>query len=319
MNTLRLKTLAFLLLSVGIALFCGCKTIQKLPGSKTSDGNTYVKRCSTCHAVPHPLRLKYQHWKDKIVAMESKQMPVVTEKERDAVLSYLKNPSSKKGSKTYRLRCGNCHIAPDVNKLRPEEWEDRIVVLDGNMPVFSEEERLAIVRYLDAYAKKGVFTSDTSSADTPSTVTGGMQYPKVRKVPPPFSLTDIEGSQFSLNNTKDKAVIIHFWATWCEPCRDELPTLEAAWKKLQGSDLQVIGIVSEKDSIGAVRDFVSKQRLTFPILVDSQGKTYESYLVKALPTTYIIGKDGKIASRVNGAINWQDEQIVQYVRDIVSE
>ncbi len=314
MNTLKPQALALLLLSFGIALFCGCKTIQKLPGSTTSDGHTYVKRCSTCHAVPHPSRLKYQHWKDKIAVVESPQMPVITEKEREQVLSYIKTPSGKKGRKTYQLRCGNCHIAPDVEGLQPEEWENRITVLNGNMPVFSEEERLAVVRYLETFAKKGVFKTEPRP-----TATGGIEYPKLRKPPPSFSLIDLKGNLFSLDDTKDNAVIIHFWATWCESCREELPTLEATWKEFRGKKLQIVGIVSDKDNIGAVRDFVSKQNLTFPMLVDSRSETFQSYLVKELPTTYIIGKDGKITSRAKGAMNWGDNDIVQFLQDIIDE
>ncbi|MDR4506328.1 MAG: redoxin domain-containing protein [Candidatus Scalindua sp.] len=313
MHTLKLQMPVLLLLLSGAVLLCSCKTIQKLPGSKTTDGYTYITRCSTCHAVPHPSRLKYQHWKDKIVVMKKNEMPVITAKERKSVLSYIKNRSGK-GRKTYQLRCGSCHSVPAVERLRPDEWENQIAVLDGNMPVFSEEERLAVVRYLDTYAKKGIFKSEVQP-----TGTAGMQYPKLRKIPPPFSLTDMEGNQFSLNEAEGKAVIIHFWATWCESCREELPALEETWKKLRGMDFQVVGIVSDKDSAGAVRDFVSKQNLTFPILVDSMGKTYQSYLVKVLPTTYIVGKDGKIASRATGAINWRDEEIAQYIHHIVHE
>ncbi len=136
---------------------------------------------------------------------------------------------------------------------------------------------------------------------------------------PSFSLSDIEGNQFSLNDTKDKAVIIHFSATWCRSCIEELPALESTWKEFGRKNIQVIGVVSGKDSASAVRDFVSKQKLTFPMLVDSSGETLQSYLVKALPTTYIIGKDGKIESRVSGAINWREEKIVQYLQGIVGE
>ncbi|MCP5006205.1 MAG: redoxin domain-containing protein [Planctomycetes bacterium] len=313
MNALKLQTIVPILLSLIVLVFCGCKTIQKLPGSKTTGGHTYIKRCSTCHAVPHPSRLKYRHWKDKIVVMKKGEMPVITAQEKAAVLSYMKNHSGK-GKKTYLLRCGNCHIAPDVEMLRSEEWENRIAVLDGNMPVFSEEERLQVVGYLDTYAKKGMFESEASSTETV-----GMQFPKLRKYPPSFSLSDIEGNQFSLNDTKDKAVIIHFWATWCRSCIEELPALESTWKEFGRKNIQVIGVVSGKDSVSAVRDFVSKQKLTFPMLVDSSGETLQSYLVKALPTTYIIGKDGKIESRVSGAINWREEKIVQYLQGIVGE
>ncbi|MDR4499350.1 MAG: redoxin domain-containing protein [Candidatus Scalindua sp.] len=310
---MKLQRLTIVLCSFGVLLFCGCKTIQKLPVTHTTDAHTYVKRCSTCHAVPHPSRLKYEHWKDKITVMSGKQMPVITELEKISVLSYINNHSGK-GKKLYKLRCGSCHTEPDVERLRPDEWKNQLVVLDGNMPVFSEEERLAVVRYLETYAKRGRFKSEAQSA-----AIKGLQYPELRKIPPSFSLNDMEGNQFSLRKTEGKAVIVHFWATWCEPCREELSTLQSIWKKFANEDLQIVGIVSCKEREVDVKNFVLDQGVTFPILVDTTGQTYKSYLVKMLPTTYLIGRDGKILARANGAINWENNEIVNYIQEIVQQ
>jgi len=85
--------------------------------------------------------------------MEGKQMPVITAKEKESVLSYIK-VQSKKDVKTFNLRCGRCHVPPEAEELEAEEWEYLIIVLDGNMPVFSEAERSSIVRYLQTFAKK---------------------------------------------------------------------------------------------------------------------------------------------------------------------
>ncbi len=85
--------------------------------------------------------------------MKNMQMPVITAKEKESVLSYIKT-QSKKDVKTFNLRCGQCHIPPEAEELEAEEWENLIVVLDGNMPVFSEDERSSIVRYLQAFAKQ---------------------------------------------------------------------------------------------------------------------------------------------------------------------
>jgi len=312
-NNMKLQTLTMVLLSLGVLLFCGCKTIQRLPETDTADARTYIKRCGTCHAVPHPSRLKYEHWEDKIAVMAVKQMPVITEQEKISILSYINNHSGK-GRKLYKLRCGSCHTEPDVERLRPDEWENQLVVLDGDMPVFSEEERLAVVRYLETYAKRGIFKSEAQSA-----AIKGLQYPKLRKIPPSFSLNDVEVNQFSLRETEGKAVIVHFWATWCEPCREELSTLQSIWEKFADEDLQILGIVSCKEREVDVKNFVSDQGVTFPILVDSTGQTYESYLVKKLPTTYIIGRDGKILARTNGAINWENDEIVDYIQEIVKQ
>jgi hypothetical protein len=153
MHRKKYQIFALLIMSALALFFNGCVTLQKLPKEKSADAQVYIKRCSVCHAIPHPSRLNFHHWKDKIAVMKNKQMPVITAKEKKDVLSYI-NTKSKKGLKTFNLRCGQCHIPPDAEKLESEKWEDLIVVLNGNMPVFSEDERSSIVRYLQTFAKK---------------------------------------------------------------------------------------------------------------------------------------------------------------------
>ena len=149
----KYQILALLILPALALFFNGCVTLQRLPEERSADAQVYIKRCSACHTIPHPSRLKFHHWKDKITVMKNKQMPVITAKEKNDVLSYI-NIQSKKGLKTFNLRCGQCHIPPDVKELEAKKWEDLIVVLDGNMPVFSEEEKSSIIRYLETFAKK---------------------------------------------------------------------------------------------------------------------------------------------------------------------
>ena len=148
------KYLIITLISLPILFFLNsCATWQRLPGIETADAQVYIKRCGVCHAVPHPSSLNYNQWKDKIVVMRNKQMPVITVQEKESVLSYIKN-QSRKNLKTYELRCGQCHDTPEVKELILEAWDELIVVLDGDMPVFSKEERVSVTRYLQLFAKK---------------------------------------------------------------------------------------------------------------------------------------------------------------------
>jgi len=296
------------------ALFINsCTSWQRLPGIETKDVSVYAERCGVCHAVPHPSRLDYNQWKDKIVVMKGKQMPVITAQEKEIVLSHIRNPS-KKGSKTYNLRCGQCHDLPEAEKLNSEEWKELIVVLDGDMPVFSEDERLSVTRYMQTFAKKGHVESEESTFQSL-----GFEVPKVRKVSPHFELNNIAGDTYSIQDIEDKVSIIHFWATWCKPCREELPTLQSLWNELKKEDLHVFGIVSDKDDMESIKDFASKLELNFPILLDSEGKTHNSYLVEALPTTYIVGKDGKFLARIKGAMNWKDEGLMKHIQEIAKK
>ncbi len=149
----KYQIFSLLILPVLALFFNGCVTLQRLPEEESADAQVYIKRCSACHAIPHPARLNFHHWKDKITVMKNMQMPVITTKEKESVLSYINN-QSKKGLKTFNLRCEQCHDTPEVEELDPETWENLVVVLDGNMPVFSETERTSIIRYLQSFAKK---------------------------------------------------------------------------------------------------------------------------------------------------------------------
>ncbi len=149
----KYQILTLLILPMIVLLFNGCATWQRLPGERTADAQVYIERCGACHTIPHPARLNFHKWKDKIIVMKDMQMPVITAREKESVLSYIKT-QSKKDLKTYNLRCGKCHLTPEAEGLKPKEWEELIVVLDGDMPVFSEDERSSIVRYLQTFAKK---------------------------------------------------------------------------------------------------------------------------------------------------------------------
>ena len=149
----KYQIFALLILPVLALFFNGCVTLQRLPEEKSADAQVYIKRCSTCHTIPHPSRINFHHWKDKFAVMKNKQMPVITTKEKESVLSYI-STQSKKGLKTFNLRCGQCHDTPEAEELKKKKWENLIVVLDGKMPVFSEDERSSIIRYLQAFAKK---------------------------------------------------------------------------------------------------------------------------------------------------------------------
>ena len=111
---------------------------------------------------------------------------------------------------------------------------------------------------------------------------------------PDFELMNLSGESFKLVDQKGRAVIVNFWATWCDPCRDEMPLLEQASRRYQDK-LVVIG-VNVDEPTDQVREFQQEYRITFPILLDPGASTANQYRVSAYPTTYFVDKDGKIQS-----------------------
>lgn len=120
---------------------------------------------------------------------------------------------------------------------------------------------------------------------------------------PDFALKTLDGKQVKLSDYKGKRVIINFWATWCPPCRAEMPDLKKINEK---EDVEVLGVDmydSEKNK-EEVENFVNKKKIDFPILMDEDSSIQSMYQVQAYPTSYMIDSDGKIQFIAIGAMNY---------------
>jgi cytochrome c biogenesis protein CcmG/thiol:disulfide interchange protein DsbE len=118
---------------------------------------------------------------------------------------------------------------------------------------------------------------------------------------PNFTLNTPDGQPVTMINLQGKPVVLNFWATWCPPCEEELPALEAAFDRYQG-EVNFLA-VSVEESAGVVRPFVDERGLTLPVLLDTDGEVVNLYDVKALPTTIFIDANGVIAERYMGALD----------------
>jgi len=126
---------------------------------------------------------------------------------------------------------------------------------------------------------------------------------------PEFSLKNEDGKVFKLSDYKGKLVIINFWATWCPPCRYEMPAMERAWKKLKGKGVVLLAINVGEDE-NTIFEFTAKYPMTFPILLDRKGEVVKKYKVTGLPTTYIISTDGVVIYRAMGGRMWDHPKLV---------
>jgi thiol-disulfide isomerase/thioredoxin len=132
-----------------------------------------------------------------------------------------------------------------------------------------------------------------------------------------FTLRTLDGQQTTLSALKGKVVFLNFWATWCGPCRSEMPSMEALYQRFK-SDGLVFAAVDIMENEADVRAFVQHNSLTFPVVLDLDGKVSAAYNIQAVPSTFIIDRDNKILLTVVGARDWYAPAVVEAFTELVN-
>jgi peroxiredoxin len=135
---------------------------------------------------------------------------------------------------------------------------------------------------------------------------------------PDFTLTDMQGQQVSLSDLKGKVVILNFWATWCPPCREEMPSMEMLYRKYKDQGLVILAVNVEKDGKQLVEAFLQRSPYTFPILLDTQAEVQNRYKVFRFPETFIIDRNGNVVEKVLGAIDWTSGPAYKLINFLLS-
>ncbi len=140
-----------------------------------------------------------------------------------------------------------------------------------------------------------------SSVPAEATTGGLIPSPRVGFLAPDFSLESLSGDQISLSDMRGKVIVLNLWASWCPPCRAEMPALQRVYQVNHERGLEVLAVnMTSQDNIAAVEDFVQEFNLTFPILLDISAEVGNAYLMRALPTTFFIDPDGVIQRVIVG-------------------
>jgi len=132
---------------------------------------------------------------------------------------------------------------------------------------------------------------------------------------PDFTLIDMDGEQHSLSDYRGKTVIVNFWATWCPPCREEMPSMERAWNKIKDHDVIMVAI-NVGESEDTVFTFLGDYPVTFTLLLDTSGEIIDQWPVKGVPTTFVVSPEGKLVYRAIGGREWDDENLLKKIRQL---
>ncbi len=128
---------------------------------------------------------------------------------------------------------------------------------------------------------------------------------------PEFSLADLEGNQQTL--PKGQVILLNFWATWCPPCRREMPSMVALHQRLERHGLKIIAVSVDRDR-GELAGFVREYSIPFEVLHDADASVSHRYGVFRYPETFLIDRDGKVRYHLIGAVDWTNPQVLAVIQ-----
>lgn len=136
----------------------------------------------------------------------------------------------------------------------------------------------------------------------------------------PFTLTNLQGEKVSMAELRGKVVFLNIWATWCGPCREEMPSMEKLYERMRNKPGFVMLAVSQ-DTSGrqTVADYVKKHGYHFEVLLDPDNKVAEAYGITGVPETFIIGRNGRIVAHHAGAFNWAKPDVRTALDELLDE
>ena len=135
-------------------------------------------------------------------------------------------------------------------------------------------------------------------------------------LPMAISLADAEGSVLSRNDYREKVTVVNFWATWCRPCVEEIPSLNHLRQQMAGEPFELISI-NYAERANQIQRFLRQVQVDFPVLLDEDGTESAKWNVLVFPSTFVIGPDGRIVYGVNGAIHWDAPDVVKQLKALL--
>lgn len=132
---------------------------------------------------------------------------------------------------------------------------------------------------------------------------------------PVLDLSDVDDQERDISDFRGRVTLVHFWATWCSPCLKELPDLKSFSEKFSNSDVHVVAVAV--DSHELVREFVANRNMGIDIVVDQYGSAMRDYKVTALPSSYIIDKNGELQFLAVGPVDWLSDETSRLIENLV--
>lgn len=135
---------------------------------------------------------------------------------------------------------------------------------------------------------------------------------------PNFTLKSLKGEEISLSQQKGKYVLVNFWATWCGPCKVEMPSLEILHQRFKSKNFSLLAVSNDMFGAQIVEPFIKANNLTFTVLLDQQLQASNKFGVVSLPTTFMIDPEGNIIGELRGAEDWASPDNILYFENLLA-
>ncbi|MDR0464307.1 MAG: TlpA family protein disulfide reductase [Treponema sp.] len=158
-----------------------------------------------------------------------------------------------------------------------------------------------------------IFTQQVHTQVSPEAAqafgSAGIRILEQRQAARNFTLPVLGGENTSLSSFRGKVVILNFWATWCPPCREEMPSMESLYRRFKDEGLEIVAVDMMEDT-ETVSRFISNNGYTFPVMLDRLNRTGAVYGVSSIPVSFILDREGRIIARVIGGISWNSPRMI---------
>jgi peroxiredoxin len=131
---------------------------------------------------------------------------------------------------------------------------------------------------------------------------------------PNFQLRDMNGQLVALSDLRGKVVLLNFWATWCGPCRIEMPAMEQLYRTYKRTDFEILAVSTDAQGVAVTRPFQQENHLTFPILHDADFRVGLAYGARTLPMTFMVDRQGIVRQQIFGARDWGAPEAHQLIQ-----
>jgi thiol-disulfide isomerase/thioredoxin len=162
------------------------------------------------------------------------------------------------------------------------------------------------------------FSASATTVTTDELIRIGLQPLKEGTAIVDFGLQDLSGETHRLSDFNGKVVFLNFWATWCGPCRFEMPSMEKLYQKLNAKGLEIVAVNLQEDR-KTVQRFVDELGVSFPVLLDTTGRIGATYGARSIPTTYIVDREGFVIAGSIGTREWDTDDYIRFFEKLLSD